>query len=324
MCGLRFLIGRGIILENSESELKKQRDAGAEIDLVYLFLILWNRKLIIVYVTFVCVLLGVSVCVFLPKVYEISAILEPGRDSAGALLENPQAIRENILGGAYNLSISDQLNVELNVIPSFQVTVPKNTDLIKIMVESSNPELGVEILHVLIQEISDNSKSRLQIKVDNAKNQIKAINLKNKTLNEQIVLLENQSAKAVKKMNELEKGRRQAMTSSGGDAMAVLLYSNELQNSQIYSNNLQMKKSNLEGQRRINDLELSNVELKLLIKVMNINKSPSIPRNAIKPRRLLIVVFSFLLGLVSGIVFAFMMEFINKVRQQKLNSEEAR
>ncbi len=308
-------------MSNSEYEKTNQKTVGDEIDLVDLFLVMWSRKWIIVIVTLLSVLIGVVVSFSMPKAYEITAILEPGRDSEGGVLENPQAIRENILGGAYNSSIAKQLNLALNDIPGFKVSVPKNTDLVKIGVESSDPELGVEILRTLLLDISIHLSGRLEFKVDKAKNQLEAIKLKIKTLDEKISLLGKQSSKVEKKMYELENGRRSVMTSTKDDAVAVLLYSNELQNSQIYLNNLQMEKANLEGQRLNNELGLENAELKLLsIKGTNINKPPTVPGNPTKPRKAIIIAFSLFLGLAGGIVMAFMAEFLNKVCRKKTSS----
>jgi LPS O-antigen subunit length determinant protein (WzzB/FepE family) len=307
-----------MLVVNSEFGLKQQKDFNDEVDLADLFLILWNRKMIIAVVTFLCVVAGVVACFFMPKVYEVTAIVEAGRDSEGFLLEDPQNIRENVLGGTFTLSISENLGINQSLVPKFKVVIPKDTDIVKIAVKTSDPERGVAILNALLEEISSHVANRLQIKVAQAANKVKQINFGNQSLDEQIALLEKQINENNKKMESLEDGRRQAMSSSNSDAMGLLLYLSELQVSQIYSNNLQIEKTKLEEQKRANDLALEEAELKLstLKEGIHINKSPTTPDEAVSPKKPLILILSLLLGVFAGVMLAFVYEFFSHLHQR--------
>ena len=119
-------------------------------------------------------------------------------------------------------------------------------------------------------------------------------------------------------MTELEKERKIALAAPKGDAMAVLLYSNEIQNQQIYLNSLQDKSALILNKKNQMALKINNIQLKLAgIKGTNINKPPTVPEKPIKPKKMLIVALAAILGLMGGAMLAFFAEFMTKVRQQQ-------
>ncbi len=300
-----------------ESEKRQADEDEDEIDLIDLFLVLWKRKWLIVIVTVLLTVLAAGVSFMLPQIYAVTAILEPGKDADGRLVDNPQAIRENILGGAYNQVIAASLRSQTGDIPEFDVKVPKSTDLVIVTLETSTPERGVKILEILLDEISGYLQTRLEIRIDQTKNRIKAVELAGQTLDEQLSLLTAQLQRIERQMMTLEEGRQQALADPGDKAMAVLLYSNEIQNQQIYFNDLQMQLTELRNKKRENELDVEDARLRLAgIKGTNINKLPSAPEKPIKPRKTMIVVLAFVLGLMGGVMLAFIAEFMVKVRRQ--------
>ncbi|SEA10730.1 LPS O-antigen chain length determinant protein, WzzB/FepE family [Desulfuromusa kysingii] len=299
-----------------ESELEQHR-TDDEIDLVELFLILWKRKWLIVVVTLLATFAAAGVSMIMPKVYAVTAILEPGKDAEGHLVENPQSIRENILGGAYHEHIAKQLNLAFEDIPEIHVTVPKSTDLIKISIETSSPEVGVSVLNELLTVISSDLRDQLEVKTQKTMNKIKLLQLDEQTLDEQLRLLDNQLVQIVSRMSELEAARSAAIASPHSDAMAVLLYSNEIKDQQIYRNDLQMKRADIQSSRRQSAIKIENEKLSLsAINSTSIHKQPLIPGQPIKPKKTLIVALGFVLGFMAGIMMAFLAEFMHKVKQQ--------
>lgn len=300
----------------------EQHGTDDEIDLVELFLILWKRKWMIIIVTLLMTVAAAGVSMVMPKVYNITAILEPGKDADGQLVESAQTIRENIVGGTYDQIISSSLTLSLDDIPEFKVNIPTGTSLIFISFGTTEPKRGLMILDKLLQEISADLRNRLAVKIAQTRNQIKAVELQGQALDDQIKLLVKQLPQIENKIVDLEDGRRQALASSARDAMALLLYSNEIQNQQIYLNNLQTGLAGLQNEKRQNIIDIENAKLRLdAIKSTNINKYPSEPEKPIKPKKTSIVALAFLLGFIGSIMLAFIAEFMKKVRMQQAETE---
>ena len=305
-------------LNKQKQEVFTRQIDDDEINLVDLFLIIWKRKTMILAVTLLLMVAAAGISLLMPKVYKIVTILEPGKDAEGKLVENPQTIRENILGGAYDRMIMEKLGLSLDKIPKFQVSVPKQTDLVKISVESSEPQQAVFVLQELLLGVSGVIQEDLDPEIKKTRNEIKEAQLEENFLLENIKLLKEQITQIGLKMTELEKGRKIALAAPKGDAMAVLLYSNEIQNQQIYLNSLQDKSAVILNKKNQMALKIDNIQLKLAgIKGTNINKPPTIPEKPIKPKKTLIVALAAMLGLMGGVMLAFFAEFMVKVRQQQ-------
>ena len=134
---------------------------------------------------------------------------------------------------------------------------------------------------------------------------------------ESIKLLTAQTRETAGKIGELETARKNALASRSSDAMSVLLYSNEIQSQQIYLNNLQLKLQQAGQDVDVSTIAVDNARLKLTqIKSTNINKAPSVPPKPVRPKKALIVVLGGILGLVGGVVLAFCVEFVGKVRRR--------
>jgi len=290
--------------------------ANDEIDLVDLFLIIWKRKWMIVAVTLLVSVAAAGISLVLPAVYRVVTILEPGKDAEGKLVENPQSIRENIISGAYNQVIAEATNLPLAEIPIFNVSVPKQTDLVKISVDSSKPEISIIVLKALLALISETMDAQLNIKKSLVENELKAALVKEKALPQQIRQLELLTQETKSKIAELENTRKQSLPNPGSDGMSILLYLNEIQNQQVFLNTLFQELIELKGNQERAAINVSNLQLKLAsIHGTNIKKQPSIPEKPIKPKKTLIVALAFILALMGGIMLAFLAEFMIKVRR---------
>ncbi len=89
------------------------------------------------------------VAMMLPKIYKVTAIVEPAKNAYGKPVSLPEALKENILGGAYDRDIQQTLGLTSTEYPELQVQIPKNTSLLKVSVECDKPELAVRILNVV-------------------------------------------------------------------------------------------------------------------------------------------------------------------------------
>ena len=119
-------------------EYQQQADG---IELIDILRVLWKRKALIIWGTLLIAILGAGVVFLLPKTYEVVTIIQPGSrpitDEKGQIIqekpvESPEAIKENVLGGAFDEQIQQQLNIPVGRFPKFKVELPKDTLLVKI------------------------------------------------------------------------------------------------------------------------------------------------------------------------------------------------
>jgi capsular polysaccharide biosynthesis protein len=293
-----------------------------EIELIDIFRILWKRRKLILLGTLFLTIGAAGISLLLPKVYEVSALLEPGirpiADYNGQIVSEmpvvtPDALRENILGGAYDARIQKKLNLAPKDYPKINVVTPKNTLLVKISIESSNPEQALAILNELASQVGSDIQEKLESEKSKIKSEIKLAQINDQSLVEKIKLFEKQLSVITAKMQDLEKNRQTSLASRPTDAMSVLLYSNEIQNQQIYLNSLQEKLKDFEVEALESVVKTDNLRLKLsLIKSTSLTKPPSIPDSPVKPKKPLIVVLAFMLALVGTMLLVFLLEYFER------------
>lgn len=88
-----------------------------EINLSELFNVLWQWKRLIVGGTLLCVIAAVIVSLILPKIYEVSMIVEPGilgKDDRNyfIFIDTPENMAGKITGGAYDLRIMKEIGFD--------------------------------------------------------------------------------------------------------------------------------------------------------------------------------------------------------------------
>lgn len=302
-----------------------------EIELIDIFRILWKRRKLILLGTLFLTIGAAGISLLLPKIYEVSAIIEPGirpiGDANGQIVNEmpvvtPDALRESILGGAYDGRIQKKLNIAPNDYPKIRVITPKNTLLVKISIESSQPEQSLAILNELVSQAGSDIQEKLESEKNKVQSEIKLAQINDQSLVEKIKLVEKQLTVITAKMQDLERNRQKSLASRPTDAMSVLLYSNEIQNQQIYLNSLQEKLKNLEAEAQGSVVKADNLRLKLsLIKSTSLTKPPTIPERPVKPKKTLIVALAFMLGLMGTVLLAFLLEYFERAGGVRVTSE---
>ncbi len=303
----------------SYQEDNLRRNTGEdEISLIDLFLTLWKRKWVVIFITALVTIGAISISLYLPEIYEVSAIIEVAKDADGKPLKNPQNLDEMITAGVFDGAIADSLDIPLEDIPKFKTTIPKSSSLIKISVESLEPERAVSIVKEILEIIAADaqlSSSSLQVEI---KEKIGVLELEKNRLLQQKELIIKQLEQAEETIANLETDREKAIFNSPDKAITVLLYSNEIQNQRNYNYGLREKLVDLNAQVEETDSTLKN--LNLVFKRAEdtiVVKQPSVPRKPIKPKKLLIIVVALIFGFLSSIVIAFMMEFVSRIREQQ-------
>lgn len=285
-----------------------------EIDLIDLVRIFWSRRILIVGGTLLATVAAVIISFLLPSVYEISMIFEPAKIAGEPIA--PESVRESIVGEVYDYRIRQELNIPFGEYPKIRATIPKGTGIIKVAIESKTPVMAKDILLKMLSHIEDEYDQRLEYERSKIRNEIKWTKIKNEAIIEKLKLAKSQIDVTNKKITVLENNKLKAMSTSSEGAMNVLLYSNEIQNQQIYINGLQEKFKNLEEESNGADIRIDNLQLQLArLKGMNILKPVTVSEAPVKPKRTLIVVMVF----ISSIILLAMVSFVlNYIETKKL------
>lgn len=293
-----------------------------EIEIIDILRILWKWKTFIILGTLVITLAGAGVSLLLPNVYKVSTIIEPG-DINKAPIESAESIRENILGEAFDETIRKNLNISLEEYPEIKVTIPKNTSLVQIYTESTDPRRAVNVLNELVALITRRIEKKIEIEKKRIQNEIELARISHGSVLERVALVEGQLADTTAKIQALEHNRQKSIAAKSSDAMSVLLYSNEIQSNQIYLNTLQDKKKDLESQVSSFKIRIDDIRLKLdQIKSTTIIKTPTVPEKPVKPKKLLIAALSFMLGMMGTTLLSFLLEYVRGTRVVEPTREE--
>lgn len=293
-----------------------------EIELIDIVRVLWKRRKLIVLGTLCLTLGAVGIVLLLPRIYDISTIIEPGVrpvvDVNGQIISeapvvSPETLRETILGGTYNGPIQKKLKLTAKDYPELKVENPKNTTLVKVSVESADPAKATAILNELVNQVRSDIQSQLENEKNKIETEIKLAKINSQAVSEKIKLVERQVSDTSTKIQELEKARQKSMAALSMNAMSALLYSNEIQNQQIYLNDLQEKLKDMETETRTSVVKMENLQLKLgLIKSARVIKPPTLPEEPIKPKKTLIVALAFIFSLMGAIMLAFLLEYLER------------
>lgn len=296
----------------------KQIIRDDEISLIEIIQILWQRKTLIVVVILLCTLVAAGVALVLPKVYEVSIVIEPGSypsddDDNWAL--SPETIMELISSGAYDSKVQQNLGVSAQDYPRLNVSVPKRTALVKISVESSEPEKAVTILSELAQQVIGQNKGVLDVEAKKVQDLIAAQETIERNVNDGILLIEKQIVDISKTLKFFEKEKYQVMQGQPSDTMSLMLYSNEIQNQRANLINLQGQLIDLRLKSTNNEAEMESLWLKLdMIKNTEVLKPPTIPKEPLKLKKRLIVALGFVLGLMASVFLALMLSHAKTIK----------
>ena len=141
-----------------------------EIELIDYLNILWKRKWLIIIPTFILVVAVGIWSFFLPKIYEVDAVLLPSKlfvqTDQGKFEENiivdPKQISEQINEASYNHLIAAELNLKMKGFPKLKAENIKDTNLVRVSLREQDAEKAKSILLSLFNHL----KTDLDIKTD--------------------------------------------------------------------------------------------------------------------------------------------------------------
>ncbi|MBW2544922.1 MAG: hypothetical protein JRD43_05555, partial [Deltaproteobacteria bacterium] len=134
-----------------------------EINLIDYLRVLWKWKWLIIGGTLICAVAAAIISLQMPKIYEISTVIEPGiagvKDDGGFMyIDSAANISGKIAGGVYNRRVEEALQLDpLKTRVEFKSVVVKNANLINVTSqwEEGLADLGVKVTRQLIRVFSD-------------------------------------------------------------------------------------------------------------------------------------------------------------------------
>ncbi len=280
------------VLNDSSKEVKmNEREPGFSDFL----LVLWKRKWLIALPTFGLVILVGIISSFLPRKYEVDAIIQPSKmfvqTEQGQFEEvvviDPKQAAGQINQESYNRLIAAQLNIDVRKFPRLRAENLRDTKLIRVAVAVKDVERGKAILNALFDILKKDFNKKIEVEIKGLDSQITAsqneikkreLDIQSKEIEQakkrqEITAAANkikiseewaksiiEEMRAVKKrVEEIEAQQREMLKVSveGINAVSLLLYSSEIQQNLRYYNTLDEK---------LSDERVKQETLKLLIK----------------------------------------------------------
>jgi LPS O-antigen subunit length determinant protein (WzzB/FepE family) len=249
-----------------------------EVELIDYLNILWKRRLVIILGTLACMIIAAAVSFILKPVYEIDAIVQPGKfmtqNQTGnydeVIVESPQQIANSVKLKSYDALIQNLLKIDETEMPEIEANNIPETLLARIWLRTKDREMGKNILAVVIKFIKEDIDKKINIETQNTETLIrdkeKEINgkmiligskqIEKEMIKSQLVKMENklkildnrkeeinaEMGVVRKRIESMERDQTELLKKEGraeSDALGLLLYSNEVQQNYRYYDSLQ-------------------------------------------------------------------------------------
>ncbi len=155
---------------NQENKIQTEYD---EINLMDYAVVVLKRKWLIFGIFLIAVIAAGIFSYFAPKIYEIDTSLEIGKIGE-TIIEKPLQIVEKINNDVYEISIREKLGIQEGY-PKIKAEDIKNTNLVKIKIESDNPGLSKRILEEMNNLILAEHQEKMEKKKVKIEENIKEI-----------------------------------------------------------------------------------------------------------------------------------------------------
>ncbi|MBU3948497.1 MAG: hypothetical protein KJ826_09795 [Proteobacteria bacterium] len=299
-----------------------------EIDLLDLLRVFWRWRLMIAGVCMVCTLLTLAITSYLPKVYRITTVIEPGGklvfDQNGQIVDqkiivSPVEISDVLIGGIFNKEIAEKLVLKISDIPKIKTKIIGSTNILEISIESRDTQKGLAIVNEVISKIS----SYVQIKFESDKMLIESkLKACENEYQDKIINMELEKERKTQlqnKMQRLEDMYKRAVISESTDSMLKFLYSKEILDKQIYLNSLIDNIKRLDLEIKVSEIKLTELKQEAsAIHGIIIRSSPTIDGKPVKPKILYITTAVFFSSLILSIIIALILE---RFRPQRLKQK---
>jgi len=329
-----------------------------EIELIDILRVIWKWKYLIIAGTVAFGLIATIISFNMTKIYSIDMVLRPGILSFGEqgkniYIDSPDNIKALIDSGTFNNDILNYLNeIKMGNIPKklkIKITIPKNSDTIKVEYETDDIKQGMAIqnrLSKLILDIYSTKvkyfKNECDMKLNSLKSEVESIkktipsykrNVKN--IEKRIDELTSESESIKNNTTNLIKERNKLLSNSPkeNNVLSALLYSNTIQQNLELSNNYQneINEYKLKKEEELQEIEKTENEIeKKLSEIINLQFKKDNIQNIqflqpatssqypIKPKKMLIIALAEVSGLLLMLFLAFFLEFVSRYKQRKI------
>lgn len=323
-----------------------------EIELMDYLNILWNKKWLVILPTILCVIAAGMISFLLPPKWEINALIQPSKflvQTEGGQFEeimfvDPRQIAGQISEASYNDLIAAELNIDIKEFPILKAENLRDTKLVLISLRAQNIEKAKLILSSLFNhlkreidqkadieikeidyEIESNAIEKISIEdeIKVFKNKLRIIKKRKKEIEDEMI----ETRKRIELLEEEQLSSLKKEKRSESESIAMLLYSNEIQQSLQYHNTLNELLNKKEIEEMDLNLEIENREKKIkqlenTIKNLNdkkgrieytqLIKEPTSSLSPVAPRKKLNVLIAGILSLMIFTMLAFFLEYIKK------------
>jgi len=313
-------------MEYQEQKLGPDLD---EINLFQYFQVIWRRKFFIIALCIIAVIATAIISYKMPPVppvppvYRVTATLSPGllSRSPDVYVDSVETIQALIEGGSFNTKIMESLKLgPLYSNMQFKTTLAKNTNILSIFYDTENPAHGKMIMVELLKQLMEYYRNRTEPGkevIDNSINMLKEkmelLKVREKNLMTRLKVGEENTNVIMKERNEMLKKSEKA------DAVALLLYSNTVQQNISYIDSLNAGLDENRLNQETTKEEILNLKLdKMKIEGLKIIQEPYSSTTIPVPVKLMNkkknIAIAGVTSLFLGIFLAFFIEFIKKVK----------
>ncbi len=242
-----------------------------EIELIDYLNVIWKRKWLIIILTFFCAVIASVYSFLLPPVWEVNAIIQPskyiiqteGGTYSEIIIVDPKQIAGQINEEYYNNLIAAELNLDIREFPKLKAENLKDTKLLKISTKVNDVEKAKLILYSLFKHLKRDLDKKIDVEMKGIEEEIKAYKNKLNIIKQRKKEIEKEMSDIRKRIESLEKEQRLSLKKenrSESESLAMLLYSNEIQQSLKYHNTLNELLSEKKIKEENINLEIENEE----------------------------------------------------------------
>ena len=325
-----------------------------EINLIDYLRILWKWKWLIIGGALICAIVASVISLQMPKIYEISTVIKPGiagvrDDGSFVYIDSVANMSGKINEGVYNRKIEEALHLDpLKTEVKFKSAIVKKAKVIKVtsLWKEGDTDLGVKVIRQMIHFLSNDYAKIIEQKEGSYNNQIimKQNEINNMETRKNLLLanLKNigqtkeELLRAIKEVKEnVEKVVHQRdlllENKKAGNSTTLLLYSTTVQQNVAYFNQLSNELCELNAREEeikaeIEEFPEDMADIKAQINTLNLEKGlisnikviqePEVSLHPVKPKKMLIVLLSVIVGLFFMIFLAFFIEYIKNASKE--------
>jgi len=322
-----------------------------EIELIDFLRITWKWKYIIAIGTFLFAVTAAVISLQMTKIYSVNMVLRPGIlmiDEKGrkTYIDSSENIQALIKTGTFDEEILNALKAgkeeNLPRTLSFEISVPKSSDAVKVYCETPDSDQGIKILRLLsellikkyselVEYYKNGHESAINIKeieissyeaaAQASKEKIKNIQGRINELKSEVQLISNNTTSLIKERDKLIADR------NTNNILSSILYTNTIQQNLTLANtykneintyNIDIQNEKIKLDKRQNTIKAHQVDIKNLefkkdsIQNIQVIQPPTRSPYVIKPKKKLIVLIATFVGLFAMLFFALLIEYVSK------------